>query len=522
MTWAGFDRIRPVGRRAFVVDVASAADARALEALLRANPVLGQVDLIAGECSVLILLGRGVVQGAIVEHLAQLRIGARADLEGKIVEIPTQYSGDDLATVAALLGITVAEVIVAHSAQLWRAEFNGFMPGFTYLAGENSSLLVPRRQTPRTQVPSGSVAIADRFSAIYPRRSPGGWQLLGHTDAAIWDSTREPPALIKPGDEVRFVPIPSPRRLRAKRAETLKDPDTLPTGLLVVATGLQMLVEDRGRRGLRGQSVSPSGAADMASYMIGNELVGNERGAGSLEIAFGNAQFETRGTQVMAITGAQLSAEVSGLDRTPRSIEGWTPFVMEHGERLTLGAPSAGVLTYLSVRGGIAVASELGSRSTDLLSQIGPAAVSAGDVVPVGLAPVAPVELSALVRRMPQPDDTIDVIIDFGPRDDVFTEESRAALLSVSWKVGADSNRVGMRLRGEPVLAMIEPGALPSEGILAGSIQVPSSGQPVVFLRDHPVTGGYPVIAVAREESLNDLAQLGPSNRVRFRLGEQE
>ena len=125
--------------------------------------------------------------------------------ERPTVEIPVQYDGPDLDEVCKLTGLTRDEVVNAHTHTPWRVAFTGFSPGFAYLCGGDSRLQVPRRSEPRTSVPAGSVGLAGEFSAVYPRSTPGGWQLLGHTDAVLWDVDREPPALLQPGSTVRFV-----------------------------------------------------------------------------------------------------------------------------------------------------------------------------------------------------------------------------------------------------------------------------------------------------------------------------
>jgi len=127
------------------------------------------------------------------------------------VNLDVRYDGPDLVVVAELTGLSVAEVVDLHSSTAYRASFSGFAPGFVYLTGVPTALRVPRRAAPRQSVPSGSVAIADAFTAVYPRSSPGGWQLLGSTDATLWDSERQPAALISPGATVRFHPLPGRR-----------------------------------------------------------------------------------------------------------------------------------------------------------------------------------------------------------------------------------------------------------------------------------------------------------------------
>jgi KipI family sensor histidine kinase inhibitor len=121
------------------------------------------------------------------------------------VEIPVVYDGPDLADVARLTGLAADEVVAAHTGTPWRVAFSGFAPGFAYLVGGDPRLAVPRRERSRTSVPAGSVGLAGEYSGVYPRSSPGGWQLIGRTDAVLWDLDREPPALLRPGGEVRFV-----------------------------------------------------------------------------------------------------------------------------------------------------------------------------------------------------------------------------------------------------------------------------------------------------------------------------
>lgn len=125
--------------------------------------------------------------------------------EAEVVEVPVHYDGPDLEDVARLTGLTPDEVVTAHTGRPWRVGFAGFAPGFAYLVDGDPRLDVPRRATPRPRVPAGAVGLAGEFSGIYPRSSPGGWQLLGHTDLVLWDLDRDPPALLRPGLRVRFV-----------------------------------------------------------------------------------------------------------------------------------------------------------------------------------------------------------------------------------------------------------------------------------------------------------------------------
>ena len=146
-------------------------------------------------------LARAVLAAA---GAASLRVGGAG---GRVIEIPVRYDGVDLDEVAGLIGLTRDEVVAAHTGTPWRVGFGGFAPGFAYLVGGDPRLEVARHAEPRTRVPAGAVGLAGEFSGIYPRESPGGWQLIGTTDVVLWDAARQPPALLVPGTTVRFVEV---------------------------------------------------------------------------------------------------------------------------------------------------------------------------------------------------------------------------------------------------------------------------------------------------------------------------
>jgi KipI family sensor histidine kinase inhibitor len=201
-------RILPAGDAAVLVELADLAEAGRLYASLRRDPLPGVLDLVPATRTVLVTLDRAVTGPE--QAAAALRSRPLAEAPdpaaGRLVELPTRYDGPDLADVAALTGLAAEEVVRRHAASEWTVAFCGFAPGFAYLTGGDPALRVPRRETPRTAVPAGSVGLADGFSGAYPRRMPGGWQLVGRTDAVLWDLDRDPPALLPPGTRVRFVP----------------------------------------------------------------------------------------------------------------------------------------------------------------------------------------------------------------------------------------------------------------------------------------------------------------------------
>ncbi|HEY6748314.1 MAG TPA: allophanate hydrolase subunit 1 [Mycobacteriales bacterium] len=201
-------RILPAGDAAVLVEVADLAEAGRLYAALRRNPPPGRLDLVPATRTVLVTFDLGRTDpDAVAAAIRGLTPADRdAAAPADLVEIPTRYDGPDLAEVATLTGLTEDEVVRRHGGAEWTVAFCGFAPGFAYLTGGDPALRVPRRETPRTAVPAGSVGLADGFTGAYPRRMPGGWQLIGRTDAVLWDLDRDPPALLPPGTRVRFEP----------------------------------------------------------------------------------------------------------------------------------------------------------------------------------------------------------------------------------------------------------------------------------------------------------------------------
>jgi KipI family sensor histidine kinase inhibitor len=188
------------------VEVASGDEAAALHAGLEAAPPPGVGELVPGARSVLVRFDRGATDAQrLAEAVRAVPLLEPGTTESAVVEIPVVYDGEDLEEVAGLSGLSTAEVVARHQGSSYRVAFCGFAPGFAYLTGLPVELHVPRRATPRVSVPAGAVAIAGEYAAVYPRSSPGGWRLLGRTDAVLWDLRRDPPALLRPGTRVRFV-----------------------------------------------------------------------------------------------------------------------------------------------------------------------------------------------------------------------------------------------------------------------------------------------------------------------------
>lgn len=287
------------------------------------------------------------------------------------------------------------------------------------------------------------------------------------------------------------------------------------TKLAIHACGPQSLIQDRGRYGLLNSGVGHAGPADRAAFALANRLVGNAEFAAGIECLLGGLTLSTDTTVAVAVTGADTQVTVDGTPHAHASTI-W----LEPGRTLQLGTSSRGLRSYLAVRGGIAVEPVLGSRSTDTLSGLGPRPLAAGDRLPVGgdTLPLPPIDLAPV---LPPADGLVELTAVIGPRHDWFTDPH--ALTRGIWQVSAQSNRIGVRLdRPEhstaPVLTRARAGELATEGVATGSIQVPPSGQPVVFLADHPITGGYPVIAVLTDPDIDRASQIRPGQHLRFRL----
>lgn len=279
--------------------------------------------------------------------------------------------------------------------------------------------------------------------------------------------------------------------------------------LEIITTGPQATVQDLGREGLAGLGVGRSGAADVDSLRLGNRLLGNPEGAAALEVTFGGLEVRARGGMWVVVTGATSPVTIDGMPVGHAAVT-WLP----DGASLRLGPPSAGLRSYLAVRGAIAVPSVLRSRSTDTMAGLGPPVPRPGDLLPVGPAPASPplVDVAAVA---PPTTGEVRLRVVPGPRADWFVPSALETLFGGTYEVTAESNRVGMRLSG-PVLERSREGELKSEGMVPGALQVPPTGQPTLFLADHPVTGGYPVIGVVLRADLGRAAQAQPGQHLRF------
>ena len=488
---------------------------------------------------------------AVVEQWLR-RIAAQSESthasSGREVVVPVCYGGEfgpDLEAVAAHTGLSGDEVVRRHSSASYAVRAVGFTPGFPYLAGLPAELHVPRRSTPRVSVPAGSVGIGGAQAGVYPLASPGGWNLIGRTPLRLFDAFADEPALIRPGDRVRFQPITaeefaalaSTPKEGCMNGDELTNPPhpafghPLPVrrgegrgeGLSTVEVrhpGMQTTVQDLGRLGHQAVGVTPGGAMDRQAAQVANWLVGNEAGAPVLEAVLLGPELHFAVDALIAVTGG----EVAGLP-------GWRPIQVRAGETLNLRRIETGARIYLAVAGGWAVPTVLNGCGTHLRAGFGGhqgRALRAGDSLAMGAPsaaaqawlanPEAPVVSNWFITPTSRPpySSTPTIRIVRGPQAHGFSEEAWRRLLGEAYVVQSQSDRMGLRLAG-PTLALGQPHEMPSEAVAFGAIQVPPDGQPIVLLVDRQTLGGYPKIANVVSVDLPLLAQVKPGDTVRFR-----
>lgn len=473
-----------------------------------------------------------------------------AAARGRTVLVPVCYGGEygpDLPEVARRLGMSEEEVVRRHAGAAYTVAFLGFAPGFPYLRGLPAELALPRRDTPRLAVPAGSVALAGGQTGIYPLATPGGWHIIGRTPLRLFCPEQDPPVLLRPGDEVRFVPISPAEFARIADAtghHACLAPDgagprnqaepgvhgqaaSCPAGgrwLRVLEPGLWTTVQDLGRWGYQKYGISVGGAVDPWTLRIANALVGNEDDAACLEVTMSGPVLEFGHDARVAVCGAEFEAWVMRPGGSRRPLPGWCAVTVRAGERLVLGSARWGARAYVAVDGGVDVQPVLGSRSTDVRAGIGGLGgrpLRAGDLIPVGpprMSPGAeaggtgrPVSavwrrrlLSGPVRLLP------------GPECGWFSQTDRQRLVSATYTVTGRQDRMGIRLEGPP-LSAAGAGGMVSGPVTHGTVQVPPDGQPVVLAADRQPTGGYPRLAQVVMADWAKVAQWRPGQHVRFR-----
>jgi allophanate hydrolase subunit 2 len=408
------------------------------------------------------------------------------------------YDGPDREAVAAQVGLSVSALIDAHQEPTYRALQLGFLPGFAYLGPVPARLHVPRLAQPRPRVAAHSVGLAAGFTGVYPLASPGGWNLLGRMiGPPLFDPRTVPPTRLRVGDAVRFEAVgdAEDRASEVPIVAGLAGGAAIAEGLVVSKMMGLATVQDGLRRGFLGDGVPEGGPLDREALVAANLAVGNVAEAAAIEVA--------RGTLVLEALGRPLDVSVNGA----------MPIRLGIGESLVVAAPDSPRI--VAIAGGLSVEALLGSRSTCLPGAFGGLEgrpLRRGDRLALEPGERTSAGQGSTVQEVKTLDQVV-IPVEPSPMDD--DGEAFAALLKGSFRLGAQSNRVGQRLEGPPLPRRLGHELAPRP-MVRGAIQVTHDGTPVVLGPDHPTTGGDPVVGQLDDRAMTTLGRLRVGGGVRF------
>ncbi len=491
------------------------ARVRALRHSLQAEPMAGVREVLGAYATLLVQIDPTETDFASVE--AWVREGLkRLDLSalppGQVIEVPVVYGGEegpDLGFVAEHTGLAPGEVVRRHAAGTYLCYVVGFTPGFPYLGGLDGSLACPRLDSPRLNLAPGAVGIAGSQTGLYPQGGPGGWRVIGRTPLLFYDPRRNPPALIRAGDSLRFTPVPE------AEFPTLPPPLAQEAGkgrpvFKVLRPGGFTTIQDQGRFGSQDQGVPVSGALDQYALAAANLLVGNPAQAAALELTLLGPRLEALAPVRVAVCGADLGLKVDG-----EPAPAWRALELAPGQVVSFTGPKGGARAVLAVAGGVESPLFLGSRSTYPLGLLG-APLTAGQVIAAGPEPPAPGNPAAPPELVPSQAGELTVRVLPGPNPEYFTPQALESFYGEGYRLSERTDRRGMRLSG-PALTF-KPGgptSILSEPNCPGVIQVPVGGEPIILLNEQTV-GGYAKVATVISADLPLLARALPGSRLRF------
>ena len=426
-------------------------------------------------------------------------------MKQKQIHIPVVYGGEhgpDLGRVAALAGLTEAGAIRAHHESRYEVAFLGFAPHFPYLIGLDPRLHTPRLDTPRVRVPAGSVAIGGAQTGIYPRESPGGWNLIGRTSSALIQWLAKRNDWLEPGDRVLFErvgPLSDPTRWPAHVAPS--DGAAVRIGT-IVSGGLLTTVQDGGRSGMAHRGVSPSGPMDRLSFALTNRAVGNPTLAPAIELTFPGPHIEFSAPAAIAIGGARLGPRLNR-SRLPlyRRVD------VRPGDTLTFSGQEKGVWAYLALGGGVHAEPSFGSSSSDIRGGLGAGRLGPGPLFRADDAPLCGADVPSDAAALPENGQEIRVLRSRHP----WAPELGGALV----EFGLARDRSGYRA-STPLFPQAA-GDLPSEGVPPGTIQLLSDGRLIFLLAERPTTGGYSKVGFVASVDQRLVAQTPAGSRVVLR-----
>jgi KipI family sensor histidine kinase inhibitor len=536
--------VRRLGDHALLIGVEDPVAARRLTRVLAAAEMAGLTEVVGGQATVMVqfdpeeddLEARRPQLAQLMEealvHSAANGENSGEGGEGNLVVIACAFDGPDLAEVAQMAGCTPEKVIELVTAQPLTVTVVGFSPGFAYLAGLPEELRhIRRRSRPRPSVPVGSVALANGHAAVYPTASPGGWHLIGLTHEPLFTPLTPPYARLAPGDRVRFTrstEVAGGQSVRSTAGEAARPstrpvptqltPTRLPSTARPVFTveeaGPWTVLQDGGRPKVAALGVPAASPADPDSFHLANRLVGNPVVAATLETTARGPTLRCLSAAFVAVVGASPDLRLEG---QPVAVGRVVP--VSAGQQLAIGAVRGGFRSYLAVAGGFVGPEVFRSCATDQLCGLGPGPIVRGEQLWVGAMSLPLGDHLRDGTESAAEGEPISLRVVPGPHAEKFAADAFAALASMRFTVEAESNRVGLRLRRDPLTPALSaapgvPGELDSQGMVTGAVQIPPDGEPVILLTDHATLGGYPVVAVVAAVDHGVLGQCAPGTTV--------
>ena len=536
-----------IGDHSVLIDFSKSKDAlkeiHELSKLLFANKPLWAAEIVPGLDSLVIQLQYGQ------DNPYEIRQTAFADLEkiakqlekqkksktypNKIHRIQVCYQPDvalDLLTIAKASKLSPEQVVTLHKSSLYTVDILGFMPGFAYFSGLNPKLRLPRLASPRPAVPKGSVAIAELQTAIYPRTTPGGWNIIGRSPNVLFDIEHNPPGLFMAGDQMQIEEISLDEFQRLDKQshppEIIRALDKDKASIELLQSGTFTSIQDNPRSGLSHWAVGPGGACDLSSLHLANALVGNPLDAAAIEMTSSGPSLLFHETTCIAWVGAECDGIIDG-----QRIPGNRPIWLKKGTTLKFSSLNPGFRTVLAIGGGLKLPNILGRAGSHISADIGPKRLEKGDLLQLKdpKAPLRSPFLKNLLREdalpcfpkwhVRSPFLPINAITRVhclaGPHLSFLTVKERESFWSTTWKVSKQSNRMGVRLEGDFKLKKDLPN-IPSQAITFGTVQFPPSQEPIIMLAEHQTTGGYPRLAEVIHADLTKLAQVKPGNAIQL------
>jgi len=471
----------------------------------------------------------------VLETLLSSVVDSTVKISTKVHRLPVYYHqtvAPDLLDLAKHKSMTVQQVIELHTQQAYQVCALGFSPGFAFLAEVNPLLQQARLKTPRAKVKAGSVAIADKQTAVYPSDSPGGWNIIGHCPLLLFNMKNNPISQFKVGDQVEFYSIDQQTYLSLMEKQWGKQVEQVHcaiseqknTGLQVISRGLLATIQDSGRFSQSEQGVSQGGSADAYSANWANYLLANHLHCAVIEITVGGAEFLALSDVCLALTGANMNAQVfDEHNQYLQSINQQT-FYLLTGQTLKLSYSSEGTRAYLAVKGGFEVVDVLGSCSTVMRNKIGGLngqgnALKAGDCIPVKSPDNQVNPKQQLITRIanqywPHFNELTKIGIIESYQSDQFLASQKQQLYQQVYTIDANSDRMGIRLNGQPLTSKTT--GVISEAIALGSMQIPADGIPIILLQDRQTLGGYPKMGCVCRYDLKKLVQLPAGSKIQF------